>query len=384
NTASCTRPTGYFVAAELTATSGDCNDSIAAINPGATEICGDGVDNNCNGEIDEGCCAEITFYRDLDGDGYGDAAVSLQACTEPAGYVGNSSDCNDCDLNEFPGQIWYQDADGDGYSSGTMVVDSCVRPDGFYVAGELAGTYGDSVDDDNSIYPGAPELYDGIDNNLNGTIDEECSSAGAVKLPDSGQNLYFNNWGPIATPAHGEPFFGQDAQYYHHRSYTKLGINGLELPDAASSWLMVRDNISGLIWEVKHNRNDAENFDNPNDADNRYTWYDSNPDTNGDKPGSPRETTDTEDFIKALNLSFYGGFNNWRLPTISELSGLINRGLNSPAIDLEFFDPTKPSPYWSATPYSYSDENRAWHIYFGYGYVGSGLTSAKCYVRAVR
>jgi regulation of enolase protein 1 (concanavalin A-like superfamily) len=53
----CLRPAGYKVPAELTATTGDCNDNNAAIRPGATEIC-DGIDNNCNGSTDEGnvCC----------------------------------------------------------------------------------------------------------------------------------------------------------------------------------------------------------------------------------------------------------------------------------------------------------------------------------------
>ena len=51
----CERPSGYKLASELTSTSGDCNDDAPTINPSAQEVCGDGIDNNCNGEIDEGC-----------------------------------------------------------------------------------------------------------------------------------------------------------------------------------------------------------------------------------------------------------------------------------------------------------------------------------------
>ena len=51
----CERPSGYKLASELTSTSGDCNDNNPAVNPSAQEVCGDGIDNNCNGQTDEGC-----------------------------------------------------------------------------------------------------------------------------------------------------------------------------------------------------------------------------------------------------------------------------------------------------------------------------------------
>ncbi len=85
-TQACTAPSGYVN------NSTDCNDNNAAINPGAAEICGDGIDNNCNGQIDEN---KLFFYRDADKDGYGNPAVSTQACVVPSGYVSNNTDCND-------------------------------------------------------------------------------------------------------------------------------------------------------------------------------------------------------------------------------------------------------------------------------------------------
>lgn len=87
-------PAGYV------ADNTDCNDADASINPGAAEVC-NGVDDNCDGNVDEGVL--ITFYVDADGDGYGDAAMSTEACEAPAGYVADNTDCNDADATVNPG-----------------------------------------------------------------------------------------------------------------------------------------------------------------------------------------------------------------------------------------------------------------------------------------
>jgi hypothetical protein len=57
----------------------DCNDSDPAIHPGANEICADGVDNDCDGSIDEGCDVACP---DADGDGYQDAACGGNDCND--------------------------------------------------------------------------------------------------------------------------------------------------------------------------------------------------------------------------------------------------------------------------------------------------------------
>ncbi len=164
----CLRPAGYKVAAELTATTGDCNDNAAAINPAANEIC-DGIDNNCNGSTDEG--VQTTYYRDMDGDGFGNPANTTLACSLPSGYVTNNTDCDDNDALEKPGQIWYADVDNDGYSSGTTLT-QCLRPAGYKVAVELTVTSGDCNDNNASIKPGALEICDGLDNDCDGSTDE--------------------------------------------------------------------------------------------------------------------------------------------------------------------------------------------------------------------
>ena len=113
------------------ANAGDCNDGDAAINPAATEVC-DGVDNNCDTFIDEGC---VTYYQDSDGDTYGNPAVSTTATSQPGGYVTDSTDCDDGNASINPGATevcngvddncdtvvdegcptLYRDVDGDGY-----------------------------------------------------------------------------------------------------------------------------------------------------------------------------------------------------------------------------------------------------------------------------
>ena len=78
----------------------DCDDSAAALNPAAVEVC-DGLDNDCNGETDE--LPFFTYYADADGDGFGDAATVLDTClSELSGYVSNNSDCDDENLEVNP------------------------------------------------------------------------------------------------------------------------------------------------------------------------------------------------------------------------------------------------------------------------------------------
>ena len=74
-----------------------CNySSLANVNDNciyaSTEFC-DGQDNDCDGEIDE--FVTSTFYADADGDGFGDADSTVEACTLPGGFVSDNTDCDD-------------------------------------------------------------------------------------------------------------------------------------------------------------------------------------------------------------------------------------------------------------------------------------------------
>ncbi|MCX5884178.1 MAG: hypothetical protein NTU74_21000, partial [Deltaproteobacteria bacterium] len=78
----------------------------------------------------------------------------------------------------------------------------------------------------------------------------------------------YNNTVEIPCPSPGQPFYGQDANYsINPMSYTKLDGSGNTLPDSTTSWVMVRDNVTGLIWEMKTNDGTIH------DKDNIYTWH---------------------------------------------------------------------------------------------------------------
>ncbi len=137
--------------------------------------------------------------------------------------------------------------------------------------------------------------------------------------PDTGQRICYDDSGNVLDPcpAEGEPFYGQDAQYQNlPRSYTKLGLNG-------DSWSMVLDNITGLTWEVKEAKDNKTDFANPHDADNLYTWCDTTPELAGGNNLLYCGDHDTEDFIGALNNANFGGYADWRVPTLKELQTLI-------------------------------------------------------------
>jgi hypothetical protein len=154
-----------------------------------------------------------------------------------------------------------------------------------------------------------------------------ASSVPAGQVPDTGQTTCYDTATEIPCPLPGQPFYGQDAQYPGvARSYTKLDQEAMELPDSAASWSMVRDNVTGLIWECK------TNDDSIHDTDENGTW-------------DWAHAT----FIPVINQEFFGGFDDWRLPSIKELSYLVNRGRVNPAMNAEVF-PNIALYYWTSTP----------------------------------
>jgi hypothetical protein len=165
----------------------DCNDLNDVINPDAMEIC-NGLDDNCNGFADEGLVT--IFFQDADLDGFGNAAFPIAACSAPIGYADNALDCNDDDNLIFPGSIevcngqddncdgyidegivsiYFLDYDNDGYGDADSFVLDCTLPLG-YSPNNL-----DCDDLNDMVHPGMTETCNYIDDDCDGSIDDELT-----------------------------------------------------------------------------------------------------------------------------------------------------------------------------------------------------------------
>jgi RHS repeat-associated protein len=207
----------------------DCAPLDPSIHHAAPEVC-NGVDDNCNGQTDEG--VTTAFYQDADGDGFGHPAVSQPACSPPPRFVMNNLDCDDTDAN---------------------------------------------------IHPAAAETCDGADNNCDGQVDEgfpdtngdgtaDCLQGGAAFNGPLAFNLQIDphhNCGcPEGSPpsvtgsgmpdcgAASNPSIKQDAgraSVYLHNGEFFLREVDLEIPGRGFNWMFARSYRSGISFNGPHN-----------------------------------------------------------------------------------------------------------------------------------
>ncbi len=149
----CTTPAGHV------ADSTDCDDTTAAVSPSATELC-NGLDDDCDGTTDEPDAADAaTWYADSDGDAHGDPLVTSVACTAPAEFVADATDCDDTAA---------------------------------------------------AVNPAATELCNGADDDCDGTIDEDCDGDAGVAedAPVAGDDTVTGGCAGCTTRGPGAPGWG--------------------------------------------------------------------------------------------------------------------------------------------------------------------------------
>jgi hypothetical protein len=182
------------------------------------------------------------------------------------------------------------------------------------------------------VYRG--EAANGVDFNPGQFVEVEepiTVSPFAAGLPGTGQSETYAE------------IYGEDSNYPPDcpHLFTKLDDYGKVLDDSASSWAMVRDEVTGLIWEVKTNDGGIH------DVDALFTWQ-----------------AAQDDFIVQINNDNFGGYNDWRLPTTKELFAIAHKGSKNPgdsAVDPAKINSSSESMYWAATDY-FNGPLSAWRM----------------------
>ena len=182
-TTACDAPSGHVER------DGDCDDADAHRHPDAEETC-DGIDEDCDGQIDDGVEGASTWYLDADGDGYGSADHADSDCDGivPAGWVSSTDfDCDDTRADVSPAGVetcdevdedcdglvdeeaidtptWYPDEDDDGFGAADAATSAC-SIDGWIQVGD------DCDDGQAEVHPDATEVCNDVDDDGDGAVD---------------------------------------------------------------------------------------------------------------------------------------------------------------------------------------------------------------------
>jgi hypothetical protein len=233
------------------------------------------------------------------------------------------------------------------------------------------------------------------------TINETCE-AGVISTGDewlmgetfetlsfSGQDCETGRDATAGDPSDGHAGF----------AFRKIAADGTELPADAAEWRCVMDTVTGLMWEAKSAGDGQKGNSDLHDADDVFSWYNTDSAANGGNIGdwnrdgadecfgyqssNPASFCNIQAFAERVNQAALCSFSDWRVPTLREMTGIVNFGRNQPAIDVRYFPNTVAWAYWTVDPAAEFPEH-ARLLNFRFGMTGVGMRIDHNHVMLVR